>query len=120
MPLTLTTAEAVAITQLPGITDNDISVAKALIAVQTDSTVDEHVDSRLIDSALVKTAWAVVAGRVHQRAGDEAAGATTAESQDDYSYSQSVTLANHIRFRQLVDGYPEELLNIARGVWQHI
>jgi len=119
MALTLLAAEVATLTGST-VTANDITVAAALIDQQTGNTVDEHVDDRLIASAAVKAAWAIVAVRVRSALVSSGQGGISSETQGDYSYAEAVTLARHYRFANVTDGDPEQMLNIARGCWSHV
>lgn len=118
MPLTLTPAEVKTFTGAD-VTANDIAIAKQAIEDQTDYTVDEHDTARSIDQAMILTAWALVAARVHDKVTGDGDVAVIGETQGDYTISESERLAAHHRFRSLIDGTPEELLRIPRAFWSH-
>lgn len=119
MALRLTANEVADITGST-VTDAMITVAATVIAEDTAYTVDQHVDTRGLPADTVKTAWAVVAVRAHERAKQAGAEAVAGETQADYSYNESVSLAQHFRHARLTDGYPNELLRVVRGSWAHI
>lgn len=119
MAVTLTTAQVETLTGTT-VSDDDISIAAALIDDETGWTVDEHSTTRLIAVARIRAAWAVAAVHVHNRLEQAAQGAVTSETQGDYSYTESDRLATMSRFGQVCDGTVLELLGIARASWHHV
>jgi len=118
MAVTLSIAEVKLLTGTT-VTDDTIAVAKDLIEDQTGYTVDEH-ETRGIDAAGIKVAWAVVSERAHTRAKDDDALATILEGQGDYNYAEHPDLVKHTRLAKITDGYPKELLRVARATWSHV
>ena len=118
MPISLSVDEVTTETGAT-VTATHIAVAKARIYDETGYTVDEHIDDRAKELAVVKAAWAVVATRVAERM-QSSGDSIVSESQGDYSYSEDATLARHARFGNVVDGLPLELLEIRRARWAHI
>ena len=119
MAVTLSVAQVDSLTGV-AVSDADIALASSLIDNQTGSTPDEHATERQIAVLSVQAAWAIVAGRVHRMLTDDGTGAITQESQGDYSYAESVTLAQTVHFSNICDGRPAELLNLHRARWGHI
>lgn len=119
MPATLTPAQAEALTGVT-VTENDITLAASLIDSQTGHTPSEHVDERLISLLQVQAAWAMVATRVHRMLTTDDTTAVTSETQGDYSYSEDAGLARALRWSNVCDGRPQELLNLSRARWLHI
>lgn len=119
MPATLTVGQVEALTGVT-VTDNDITLAASLIDSQTGHTPSEHVDERLIASLSVQAAWSLVAVRVHRMLTGDDTTAVTSETQGDYSYSESVTLAQSLRWSNVTDGRPQELLGLSRARWVHL
>lgn len=120
MPLALSPHEIAEWTGVDSVPYPLIAVAAAQIEAQTDYTLDAHVESRLVDSDSARLAWALVAVRVWKAAQTEDGFAVSSETQGDYSYSESDTLAVADRFRNLLDGRPSELLRLDRAAWAHI
>jgi hypothetical protein len=102
------------------VTPVDITVAAEMIDDQTDHSPDEHNTVRAIEVDVVRSAWAIVAARVHTTMMAATDGAVTSETQGDYSYTTSEALAKHDRFADVTDGMPSQLLNISKAVWSHI
>lgn len=110
------------VTDLTGVTDvssHDITLAGQLIDDQTGYTPDEHNTTRAIPELTVLAAWSMVAVRVHRMLTEDIS-AVTSETQGDYSYSEDAGLANVLRFSNVCDGRPLELLNVHRARWAHI
>lgn len=119
MPATLTVGQVESLTGAT-VADTDITLAASLIDSQTGHTPSEHVDERLIAALQVQAAWALVAVRVHRMLTTDDTTAVTSETQGDYSYAESVTLAQSLRWSNVCDGRPQELLNLHRARWAHI
>lgn len=119
MPASLTVGQVETFTGVV-VTDNDITLASSLIDSQTGSTPSEHVDERLVPVLSVQAAWSLVAVRVHRMLTADDVTAVTSETQGDYSYSEDATLARSLRWSNVTDGRPQELLALSRARWAHL
>lgn len=119
MPVTLTVDQVESLTGAV-VSENDITLAQSLIDSQTGHTPSEHVDERLLSSLQVQAAWSLVAVRIHRMLNADDLTAVTSETQGDYTYAESVTLAQSLRWSNVVDGRPQELLNLSRARWVHL
>jgi len=119
MTVTLTVPQVESLTGVV-VTDSDIQLASQLLEDQTGYTPTEHADERAVPELSVQAAWSIVAGRVHRMLHDDETTAVTSEAQGDYSYSVDVGLARSVRFSNVCDGRPQELLNGSRARWVHV
>ena len=115
MTVTLTVDEVESFT---GVTVNvyDIDLAAQLLDDQTGHTPTEHNTERAVPVLTVQAAWALVAVRVHRMLNEDVS-PVSSETQGDYSYSEDAGLARTLKFSNVTDGRPRELLNLDRARW---
>jgi hypothetical protein len=107
---TLTAAEA--LTDY-GLTCSTLDIADAAEVIHSDTgfTLVEHVDTRAIYIGNVRRAWAIVASRMAAQTSGDGTRAVTAETEKDYSYSESERLKSAMTIN-LLAGIPNKLLRI--------